>query len=262
MTHLNKIVILLVLLLAFVDEAGARIIVAPHEYGRVIIANYSARAGLAPVVFNHWVHRAQYTCRLCHIDIGFAMEKGATNITATTNKQGLYCGACHNGKRTYNGKTIFASCSETTPRNDAICERCHSPKKNSNNERAFKVFIEKMPRKSLGNGIDWEAAESSGLIKPIDFLEGISIQRQPLKAQKDFSIEANVSWVSDVIFSHKKHAFWNGCEVCHPEIFPIKKVATRYTMFEIDSGEYCGVCHDKVAFPIIDCQRCHTGATY
>ena len=262
MTHLNKIVILLVLLLACVDEAGARIIVAPHEYGRVIIANYSARAGLAPVVFNHWVHRAQYTCRLCHVDIGFAMEKGATNITAATNKQGLYCGACHNGKRTYNGKTIFTSCSETTSRNDAICERCHSPKKNSDNERDFKVFMEKMPRKSLGNGIDWEAAESSGLIKPIDFLEGISIQRSPLKAQKDFSIEANVAWVSDVIFSHKKHAFWNGCEVCHPEIFPIKKGATRYTMFEIDSGEYCGVCHDKVAFPILDCQRCHTGVKY
>jgi len=262
MGQLNKICILLILLLAPVDEAGARIIVAPDEYGRVIIENYSARAGLDPVVFNHWVHRALYTCRLCHVDIGFAMEKGATKITAATNKQGLYCGSCHNGKYTYNGKTVFASCSGTTSRNDAVCERCHWPKKYGDNEREFKVFMEKMPRRPLGNGIDWEAAESSWLIKPVDFLEGISIQRPPLKAQKDFSIEANVAWMSDVIFSHKKHAFWNGCEVCHPEIFPIKKGATRYTMLEIDSGEYCGVCHDKVAFPILDCQRCHMGEKY
>ena len=150
----------------------------------------------------------------------------------------------------------------TTPRKDPICERCHSLKKNSDKEREFNAFIEKMPRKALGNGIDWEAAESSGLIKPLDCLEGISVQRPPIKAQKDFSIEANVTWMSDVIFSHKKHAFWNGCEVCHPEIFPIKKGSKRYTMLEIDSGEYCGVCHDKVAFPILDCQRCHTGVKY
>jgi c(7)-type cytochrome triheme protein len=262
MDYLQRIVILLILLLASFDEADARRIVAPHNYGRVIIANYSERAGLAPVVFNHWVHRAQYTCRLCHVDIGFAMEKGATKITAATNKQGLYCGACHNGKRTYQDKTIFASCSDVTPRKDPVCERCHSLKKNSDEEREFNAFVEKMPRKSLGNGVDWEAAESSGLIKPIDVLEGISVQRPPIKAQKDFSIEANVTWVSDVVFSHKKHAFWNGCEVCHPEIFPIKKGSKRYTMLEIDSGEYCGVCHDKVAFPILDCQRCHTGAKY
>jgi c(7)-type cytochrome triheme protein len=260
MVHVNKIIFLLVLLLAALDEAHARRIVAPYAYGRVIIANYSERAGLAPVVFNHWVHRAQYTCRLCHVDIGFAMEKGATKITAAANKQGLYCGVCHNGKRVYNGKMLFASCSDTTPRNDAACERCHSLKKSSDTERAFNDFVEKMPRKFLGNGIDWVEAESRGLIKPIDALEGISAQRPPIKAQKDFSIEANVDWVSDVVFSHKKHAFWNGCEVCHPEIFPIKKGAQRYTMLEIDSGLYCGVCHDKVAFPILDCQRCHTEA--
>ncbi len=259
MDQVNKILILLALLLASVDEASARKIVAPQEYGRVIIANYSERAGLAPVVFDHWFHRSQFTCRLCHIDIGFAMSPGATDITAATNKQGLYCGSCHNGKRRYKDKAIFASCSETTPRDNAVCDRCHSLKKNIVKEHDFNAFSEKMPKKALGNGIDWEAAESSGLIKPIDFLDGIAIQRPRLKAQKDFSIEAKVSWVSDVVFSHKKHAVWNGCEVCHPEIFPIKKGSQRYTMMEIDGGGYCGVCHGRVAFPIMDCQRCHTG---
>jgi c(7)-type cytochrome triheme protein len=116
-----------------------------------------------------------------------------------------------------------------------------------------------MPRNSSGNGIDWEAAEGSGRIKPIDFLEGVSIQRPRLKAQKDFVINEMGTGKDAVVFSHKKHAVWNGCEVCHPDIFPIKKGAAKYTMHEIERGEYCGVCHDKVAFPILDCKRCHKG---
>ncbi len=254
----NKIIILVLLLLASAGEAGAKV-VAPDEYGKVIIANYSERAGLAPVVFDHWVHRARYTCRLCHIDIGFAMAKGATSITAAANRKGLYCGTCHNGKRTYNGKTIFASCSETIQQKNAACERCHSLQRSRVQGQDFKSFLEKMPRNSSGNGIDWEAAESSGRIKPIDFLEGVSIQRPRLTAQKDFVINAMGTGNDAVVFSHKKHAVWNGCEVCHPDIFPIKKGAAKYTMHEIERGEYCGVCHDKVAFPILDCKRCHKG---
>ena len=29
-------------------------------------------------------------------------------------------------------------------------------------------------------------------------------------------------------------------------------------MAEIYEGKYCGVCHVHVAFPLLDCQRCHT----
>jgi c(7)-type cytochrome triheme protein len=44
-----------------------------------------------------------------------------------------------------------------------------------------------------------------------------------------------------------------------PEIFVgVKKGATKYSMVEIFEGKYCGVCHVNVAFPLIDCQRCHT----
>lgn len=259
MNHMNKILSLLVLLLAPVDEAGARNNAAPQEYGRVIIANHSASAGLAPVVFDHWIHRAQFTCRLCHVDIGFAMAPGATDITAATNKQGLYCGSCHNGKRRFKDRAIFASCSETIPRNTAVCDRCHSLKKNIVQEHDFKTFIQKMPESALGNGIDWEAAEHRGLIKPIDFLEGIAVQRPRIKPQKDFSIEVKADGVPDVVFSHKKHAVWNGCEVCHPDIFPIKKGVSKFTMRDMEKGEYCGVCHDKVSFSLLDCQGCHPG---
>jgi hypothetical protein len=28
-------------------------------------------------------------------------------------------------------------------------------------------------------------------------------------------------------------------------------------MTKIAAGEYCGRCHDRVAFPLTDCLRCH-----
>jgi len=233
---------------------------APSDYGRVIIKNYSKRAGLAPVVFDHWVHRSRFTCRLCHVDIGFAMEAGGTNITAARNRQGLYCGACHDGKRSFGDRKIFEACSEGVSKEESLrCDRCHSLGKKVKRQYEFTTFTEKLPKAVLGNGINWEEAEEKGLIKPIDFLEGVSVQRPSMKAQKDFSITVKTSWMDKVLFSHKKHAIWNGCEVCHPEIFPaVQKGATKYSMFQIVNGQYCGVCHDKVAFPIQDCQRCHT----
>jgi c(7)-type cytochrome triheme protein len=98
-----------------------------------------------------------------------------------------------------------------------------------------------------------------GLIKPIDFIEGVSIKRSSLGVQKDFAIGAKIDGVPQIIFSHKKHTVWNGCEVCHPEIFMgVKRGASQYSMIDLFEGKYCGVCHDKVAFPQSDCTRCHT----
>lgn len=231
----------------------------PSEYGRVIIGNYSQLAGLAPVVFDHWEHRSKFTCRLCHVDIGFAMNAGTTNITAATNRQGFYCGACHDGKRYFGGKKLFASCSESIPKGESTrCDRCHALDKRAGRGNEFTAFIEKLPKVALGNGVNWEEAEAQGLIRPVDFLEGVSVKRSSLQAQKDFVVDVKAAWIGNVIFSHKKHSVWNGCEVCHPEIFPnVQKGATKYSMFQIIDGQYCGVCHDKVAFPIQACQRCH-----
>ncbi|MGE5699008.1 MAG: c(7)-type cytochrome triheme domain-containing protein [Deltaproteobacteria bacterium] len=248
------------LLLLYPISAPSMRITPPHEYGRVILNNFSGSAGIAPVEFDHWLHRAMFTCRLCHVDIGFAMEGGATKIKAATNRDGFHCGACHNGKTAYKGKTIFPSCADNSARaGSSLCDMCHSVKDKTNSKKQFGEFIGKFPKKGLGNTVDWEEAEAKGFIRPLDFMEGVSIKRSPLKMEKEISIESRVTWMSDVMFSHKKHAVWNGCEVCHPEIFPSTKQGTlKYTMFQIVNGEYCGVCHDKVAFPIIECQRCHT----
>jgi c(7)-type cytochrome triheme protein len=226
-------------------------------YGKVILNNYSKKAYVPPVVFDHWLHRAKFTCRLCHIDIGFTMKAETTDIKAADNINGYYCGACHDGKRVFEGKEIFAACAvKFTEQDKKRCARCHSKGSTGQREYERKTFTENLPRLH-GDLIDWEKAEAEGKIKPIDFLEGISYKREPLKAQEDFSIEVT-TWASDVIFSHKKHTVWNGCEVCHPMIFPSSKKGTvKYTMFEIMEGEYCGVCHASVAFSVYLCAKCH-----
>jgi c(7)-type cytochrome triheme protein len=232
----------------------------PYEYGEVIIGSHSGSADLAPTVFDHWLHRAKYTCRVCHVDVGFAMKANATGIRAADNIKGYYCGTCHNGK-TMDGTTkIFEACSTNFTRDDVLrCKRCHSLGEKIKKETDFTVFTKRFPKERFGNGIDWEKADEQGLIKPLDFIEGVSIKRPSLAVQKDFSISAKVESMPDIIFSHKKHTVWNGCELCHPEIFAgIRKGTTKYSMVDIFEGNYCGACHKAVAFPTTDCQRCHT----
>lgn len=230
----------------------------PPTYGRVVLDNFSSRAHVPPVGFDHWRHRARFTCRVCHVDIGFAMSAGETKISAKTNQGGFHCGACHNGKTTLLGKTVFASCSATEKvEQSATCRRCHARADPERLQKDFEAFARRLPQDRFGN-VDWEKAEASWLVKPLDFVEGVSIPRQALKMSKEISIESRGTWMTDVTFSHKKHSVWLGCEVCHPEIFPsTKNGAVRFSMLQISGGESCGVCHQKVAFPLADCEKCH-----
>lgn len=234
----------------------------PHEFGRVIIDNFSTRAGMKPVTFDHWLHRARYTCRLCHVDIGFGMKAGTTEMTAADNLAGVYCGACHNGQLNAGEAPLFAACNEPLGNdNNLRCQRCHFVGKNIEREKAFAAFAAKMPRERFGNGIDWEKAERDGLVTLSDYLEGISVRRAPMQNQKDFKLKSKVEGMPDIVFSHEKHTIWNGCELCHPDIFlGIKKGVTTYSMIDLFEGKYCGVCHENVAFPQHDCQRCHSKA--
>jgi c(7)-type cytochrome triheme protein len=258
MAFLRKCSVVLVAVLFFSITASAWDVPPPHRYGRVVLSNRSGKAAFAAVVFDHWLHRAMFTCRLCHVDIGFAMEAGSTGVTSANIMSGFYCGACHDGKRRHGGRSIFAACSEKFTDDDRKrCARCHSVGQTVEREHEFGRFTEKLPKSAFGL-IDWEAAEERGLINPVDFLDGISMKRPALRPQEDFSIEAKSTWMSNVIFSHKKHAVWNGCEVCHPDIFPsVKKGTVKYSMIDIAGGQYCGACHDKVAFPLAECGRCH-----
>jgi c(7)-type cytochrome triheme protein len=226
-----------------------------HEYGNVVMNNFSEKQKMAPVVFKHWLHRAKYTCRLCHVDIGFAMQAGATGITETDNNAGMYCGACHNGKEAF-GPLQTTSLGSTV----TTCDRCHSLGKDVKFKYDFYEFRKQFPPERFGNGIDWLKAEEQGLLSLSDHLEGISIKRTKIQEPQEFDLSAKEPNMPDIVFSHKKHTVWNGCELCHPEIFGVKKDSAPYSMQDIFAGKYCGACHDKVAFANIDCQRCHTKA--
>jgi c(7)-type cytochrome triheme protein len=238
----------------YVDEVPS-----PENFGIVYLGNYSRKAGVAPVVFDHWLHRAKFTCRVCHIDIGFAMQNNATGIKAADNMNGYFCGSCHDGKKVIAGKKVFAACADTyTKEEGKRCTRCHSDGLTGTRKYDYKKFTAKLPRLEESDLIDWEKAEDMRKIKPIDFIEDISFKRPPLEAQEDFSIVAKSKRVSDVIFSYTKHIIWNGCAVCHPMIFPSSKQGTvQYSMFQIMEGEYCGACHMKVAFSVWLCYKCH-----
>ncbi len=234
--------------------------IAPDVYGRVRMKQSSSpRGGLTAVVFDHWVHRSKFTCRLCHTDIGFEMRAGTTSVSAADNMQGRYCGSCHDGKMKFNGNPVFAACAKEIAKGEiGKCEKCHAPKTNADREAAFYRFAAKMPGDGFGNRINWEKAEAEGLITLVDSLEKIPKKRKPIATRSDFRLEANLAGIPEIIFSHRKHTVWNGCEMCHPDPFGVNRGTVKYSMVEISAGLYCGVCHGKVAFPIRDCQKCHT----
>ena len=230
----------------------------PSNYGRVTINNFVQQAGMPPVVFDHWVHRSKFTCRLCHVDIGFAMSAGATKIHAADNMNGIYCGTCHNGKME-TGRIIFSSCAKEYTREEYKgCVRCHQLEPSAALSEEFTAFMQKMPSEKFGNGINWEKAEKEGKIKLTDYIEGISVPRAKMKIQNDSTLKGKLEGMPDIIFSHTKHTVWSGCELCHPDIFGIKKGGSTFSMAEIFEGKYCGACHSSVAFPLTDCRRCHS----
>lgn len=258
------ITVILILMCAMVSTAFAeggvrKVRPRPYLYGSVVMATTSVAAKVPSVAFDHWSHRNRFTCRLCHIDLNFAMTTGDTRVRAADNERGTFCGACHNGQMKFGEKPLFAACRSGGNPTAEPCTRCHAPAESPQREQRFLAFSAGLPRERLGNGIDWEKSEVEGKIRLTDSLEGISVKRKPLGVRENLDLTAKLEGMPEIIFSHKKHTNWSGCELCHPDIFiGVKQGTTRYTMVDLFGGRYCGACHDKVAFPQSDCQRCHT----
>lgn len=225
----------------------------PEEFGNVVINNYSEKNNIAPVVFKHWVHRTRYTCRVCHVDIGFAISAGGSDIREEDNLNRLYCGSCHNGKEAFGPTRGDSPGSEVKN-----CSRCHSLGREVKFQYDFSEYLKDYPPARFGNRVDWMKAEQKHIVTLKDQIQGISFQRQ---AHQDRG-RSTSRGIPDINFSHQIHADGNGCELCHPEIFGAKKGVAKYNMQEIFGGRYCGACHAKVAFPFYDCQLCHLKEVY
>lgn len=104
------------------------------------------------------------------------------------------------------------------------------------------------------NQVDWVAALDQGLIAPRANLKG-DAQMQTLDLD---IVMKNTQYMPWVKFPHIAHTKWLACSNCHPKIFIAKENANPISMNKVLRGEYCGVCHDKVAFAIFICERCHS----
>ncbi|MBI5642767.1 MAG: hypothetical protein HY954_04765 [Deltaproteobacteria bacterium] len=104
--------------------------------------------------------------------------------------------------------------------------------------------------------IDWAKIVRENIVKPRPSLDPAEEEMPPLKM--DVLIPAKGDFVNDVIYPHEMHTYWLKCEVCHPGIFVPAKGTNPMSMIEIAQGQWCGRCHGKVAFPLTDCNRCHT----
>ena len=72
-------------------------------------------------------------------------------------------------------------------------------------------------------------------------------------------IMKNTKAMPYVKFPHNSHTMWLACSNCHEQIFVRKAGANQIDMAKIFRGQYCGVCHDKVAFSMFfSCETCHS----
>ena len=103
-------------------------------------------------------------------------------------------------------------------------------------------------------GVDWVKAMDLGIIEPRADILGKS-KMMSLDMDILFKDTAQMPWVK---FPHLAHTKWLACSNCHPAIFIQKKGANNPSMDGILAGEHCGRCHDKVAFALWTCERCHS----
>jgi len=111
------------------------------------------------------------------------------------------------------------------------------------------------PRDARGV-INWVETLDRGLVAPRTGLTG---------GEKMHSVDFDVIFKNTasmpfVRFPHLPHTKWLTCKNCHPAIFLPQRGGNFVTMAAIIEGEYCGVCHGKVAFPPLECNRCHSVA--
>lgn len=240
------------------------------EYGDVVMNRACDANGVAPVVFSHWFHRIRYGCPVCHGDLGFVPRAGGTEVTMSAIMERRFCGACHDGEAAWSiehcdlchtGKAGLATHTQGGTRPRIRKPGGESPGHGAFDEKLPGVSLlqplsearEPLPRVRGGDQVDWVAALDRKLIDP---------RRAKIDGQDPAPPGADVvMWRTGtqgyVRFSHRRHARWVNCAMCHDSVFKPRVAANRNTMARIAMGKSCGYCHGRVAFPLQECDRCH-----
>jgi c(7)-type cytochrome triheme protein len=114
--------------------------------------------------------------------------------------------------------------------------------------------LDPLPRDGAGNLVNWVKAIDSGAINPRTNL----LPETQVRLREDDFIIAKFGSMPAVKFPHRQHTLWLACENCHDILFKAKAGANKFSMTAILNGEQCGVCHGAVAFPLTECNRCHS----
>lgn len=103
--------------------------------------------------------------------------------------------------------------------------------------------------------VDWMTALRSGAIAPRADLSG----NEKMQVLDLDIVMKNTKEMPHVKFPHNSHTQWLTCGNCHDKLFTPKAGANAIDMTKIFSGQYCGACHDRVAFrTFFSCERCHS----
>jgi len=114
--------------------------------------------------------------------------------------------------------------------------------------------LSKLPSDASGNKVDWIRALQNKYINPRSELNG----HKKVETLDTEILMNETGSTPKVLFPHKPHTEWLDCSNCHDRLFKAERGATPVTMKKILQGEYCGVCHGAVAFPLTECNRCHS----
>ncbi len=221
-------------------------------------------AGLAPVLYPHWMHRIMFECKVCHNAI-FQMKRWTNDITQEKIVAGKQCGVCHDGKMAFSA--------------EEKCERCHMAglPEAEKLHNPSKIDQMKLAKSALAIGAKWNPSKLPNGTMPLDkykFIDWLKLKElnafkpiPSLDKDTEYKTRDNVirfvsksSFLDDVLFGHKVHADWINCSSCHPALFSDTLGGTKIKMTEMSKGRFCGNCHGKVSFTFADCKRCHNTA--
>jgi c(7)-type cytochrome triheme protein len=212
----------------------------------------TARSQVFRVRYPHAPHTEWLTCANCHPAI-FPLQRNAppTVITMARIKRGEYCGVCH-------GRVAFGV--------EGECARCHAavpatstwrpPPTPARPIEAATRWQEAARMLPVTAGVpDWSRARAEGTIAPgRDVIPGAG---DPEILDLDVQRVSRDGAKYNVVFPHRAHTELLHCDSCHPYPFAKEAGKTPMSMDLINLGEFCGMCHGKVAFPTDACGRCH-----